>query len=401
MKKVKDSITNIADTISLAIVAKKYFKKDKSWLYHKLNEDEVNGRIYKFNDKEIDILIKSLSDISSQISISIQQLEEFRRTRKKEKGAFFTEVNPFIYPLFQKWMRLIPITTTFVEPYAGNNNIPLLLSNAGFSVKWKCFDICPPLENNMPQHKVVKRDCINKFPKGYKVAVTNPPYLEKSSASRQNLSFPQSMYNNLYKICLNEMLNNCSYVAAIIPASFISSGLFHNRIYGITYFDVAISSQTSYPVCLALFIPKNESGDFPIYTGDSYIGTYCTLKKFDIREKGGMLKRHWKFNVPNGEIGICCIDNSIYPSIYFCKGEELSADKIKISSRHYTRVSGLPTHVKIDTFINKCNQILYQYRNDTKDIFLTPFRGLRKDGMLRRRIDFNTIRCIMDEALDI
>lgn len=398
MKKVKDSISNIADIVSLAVLAKKYFKRDKSWFYHKLNEDEVNGRIYKFNEREIDVLINSLSDISNQISISIKQLEELRRTKTKEKGAFFTEANPFIYPLFQEWMCLTP-TKTFVEPFAGSNNIPLLISQAGYSVKWKCFDICPALENNMPQHKIVKRNCINKFPKGYKVAVTNPPYLEKSSASRQNLSFPQSKYNNLYKICLNEMLNNCSYVAAIIPASFVSLGLFHDRIYGIIYFDAAVSSQTSYPVCLALFVPQNENRDFPIYTGNTFIGTYHTLKKYDIGENSNIFKNLWKFNVPYGEIGVCCIDSSKTASICFCKGDTLAADNIKISSRNYTRISGLPTHIAIDTFINNCNQILYKYRNDTKDIFLTPFRGLRKDGMLRRRIDFNTIRCIMDEAL--
>ena len=43
--------------------------------------------------------------------------------------------------------------------------------------------------------------------------------------------------------------------------------------------------------------------------------------------------------------------------------------------------------------------ILEQYRDSTKDIFLNSFKGLRSDGMYRKRIPFKVIRSILTYAL--
>ena len=47
------------------------------------------------------------------------------------------------------------------------------------------------------------------------------------------------------------------------------------------------------------------------------------------------------------------------------------------------------------------NIILNEYRDKTHDIFLTSFKGLRKDGVYRRRIDFRTVKCIMNKAIKL
>lgn len=396
MKKVKESVENITDLISLSILSRKYFDKERSWFYHKLNEDIVNGQKYEFTDNEIETLICSLINITDEIQCSINNLKQIKSSSIKQKGKFFTENNPFVHPFFQEWMKEIP-TSVFLEPFAGSNNIPMLMSEAGFTPKWKCYDIAPPRENNKPQYKVVKRNCLTNFPANYKVVITNPPYLAKSSATRQKLSYPHTQYDDLYKMCVDRMLNNSDYIAAIVPESFITSNLFHNRIYGIISLNIKISSKTNCPVCLALFYPDNLSGDFTIYIGDEKVGTYNELKKYDLSRYEN--ESSWCFNVSNGSIGVKCVDNGIENSICFCLGDSITSSCIKQSSRAYTRISGLPVGANLEGFIDRCNQILNQYRDDTRDIFLTSFKGFRKDGKYRRRIDFSTIRQIMNKAL--
>ena len=56
--------------------------------------------------------------------------------------------------------------------------------------------------------------------------------------------------------------------------------------------------------------------------------------------------------------------------------------------------------VNLNDFIDECNRKIMQYRNATSDVFLTSFKGLRKDGRYRRRLDFNTAKNIMSSVLE-
>ena len=134
--------------------------------------------------------------------------------------------------------------------------------------KWACFDISPAEENSVPEIDVIKRDTIADFPKDYKIAITNPPYLAKNSATRRGLVYSGEPYDDLYKKSLEVMLNNCDYVAAIIPESFITSKLFHNRLHIVISLACKMFDDTDCPVCLALFNPANETSndDFVIYS---------------------------------------------------------------------------------------------------------------------------------------
>ena len=301
---------------------------------------------------------------------------------------------------FYKWLEDIKITSKdrIIEPFAGSNNIPAMIEEGDIITEneWSCFDI-EPGDNAFPKYKIIQRDTIKNYPTGFKVAITNPPYLSKNSATRRGLAFPKTKYDDLYKLCLEVMLKHTPYVAAIIPETFLTAGLFHERIHSVISLTCKMFSDTDCPVCLALFVPENEAPDsFNIYRMNELLGTFKELSSGDIKDSLGIA---WKFNDPNGEIGIWCIDNTKCNSIVFGEGGKIKSSLIKNTSRSLTRVGGLPDAVDKEKFINKCNEILNKYRLETKDVFMASFKGLRVDGLYRRRLDFATARRIMNHAL--
>ena len=133
---------------------------------------------------------------------------------------------------------------------------------------------------------------------------------------------------------------------------------------------------------------------------DEYIGEYKKIVKKLNNYLSDEEKTMWKFNDVNGNIGIKCVDDTKKPTIYFLEGVKIEKSKIKVSSRALTRVSGLPKNIKREKFIDKCNNLITEYRKNTKDVFLTSFKGLRADNSYRRRLDFKTARQIMNKALE-
>lgn len=300
--------------------------------------------------------------------------------KKRQQGQYFTVINPFSNKVFQEWLDKIPSNKkeVILEPFAGSGNILKMLPNC----KFEAFDIEPksPL--------VKKQDTILNFPSGFSVAITNPPYFSKHLAKERGMEFKYTEYSNLYKACLEIMLKNLEYVAAIIPEGFVKEKLFQNRLYSIITLPYKMFEDTACPVCLALFVP--ESKDFTFYSGENFIGYYSDLlKKIPIKQNS--IK--WKFNDPNGEIGIRCLDNDKRATAAFVKGSEIK--KVKNNSRHLTRVSGLPSNVNVIEFIDKCNETLNKFRKETGDVFLSPFKELRKDGLYRRRLDYHNAKIIM------
>lgn len=318
---------------------------------------------------------------------------------KRELGQYFTIENPFSHPLFREWMALSGYENVDVllEPFAGANNILKLMAESGYHCKWKCYDIDPPKENVYPEYPVEYRDTIENFPEGYSICVTNCPYLGKSSARRRKIYYPWEE-DDMYKVCLNRMLDNCKYVAAIIPESFVTANIHKDRLWGVISLTCKMFSDTDCPVCLALFTPEG-SNDTKIYSNDIYLGTLEDLSVIDLT---GDTKYHeWKFNDKNGSIGVKTVDNQKTDDCRFFNGELIDPNEIKVSSRAFTRISGLPDTVDRSQFFTICNNILYDYRKKTKDVLMTSFKGLRSDGKYRRRLDFKTVRCIMNRALRI
>lgn len=332
---------------------------------------------------------------------------EYDENYKKLNGQFFTITNPFVSNAFYMWFESIPDDKKhhILEPFAGSNNIVKMINDLKITnAIWHCYDIQPSEYNAVFDVKVETKDSIEKFPiiNNCFIAITNPPYLAKNSATRSGLPYKYNEYDDLYKKCLEVMLENCDYVAAIIPESFITSNLFHNRLKTVISLTCKMFDDTECPVCLALFSPENEIdkiNGFEIFRQGEItrIGTYNELQKYIVRSDYN--KKNWIFNDPNGEVGILCCDNNKTASIKFVYGNTIQSSSIKNTSRAKTRVSGLPNGIDINAFIKKCNDKLNEYRFRTKDVFLTSFKGLRDDNMYRRRLDFDTARNIMSYVL--
>lgn len=302
--------------------------------------------------------------------------------KKRQHGRYYTEGNPFILRPFVDWAESIDLRQARVlEPFAGANNIIRALQVSGYAKKFNSFDIEPA------NKEVEYMDTINNFPKGFDVCITNPPWLAKNSAHRRGLDFPNTDYDDLYKHSLNLCLENCSYVGALIPATFLRSGLFTNRLDSVIFLhDKSMFNDTENPVCLALF--KEQTTDVKIFFDNEHVGNLSNLNKFLPTTKEADKKLI--FNDPNGELGFIAFDNTREPSIRFCSGYELRNYKVGFSSRMITRIGGNFGNVeKVSDYLNKK---LSEFRLSTKDVFLTPFKGLRKDGMYRRRMDYGLAR---------
>ena len=307
---------------------------------------------------------------------------------KRELGQYFTTYNPFQNSGFLNWAYECDLSkTTILEPFAGSNNLINMLQDMGLCTDFKSFDI-------EPKNKFVKRrDTLKNFPKGFKVCITNPPYLAQNSARRRNIEFPDIIYDDLYKYSLEKCLENCDYVGAIIPASFFNANIFRERLSHYILLNSKMFNDTEHPVCLALF--KKYSEDVDLYNDNKYLGKLSDLKK---KLPKSNINMNIRFNVPNGNLGLIAIDNTIEPSIKFVNGEEISPDRIRVSSRSITRIM-IPRKYKVNSVIEKLNNNLNIFRKETYDLFLTPFKGLRKDNYYRRRLDYKLAKKLIEETL--
>lgn len=385
--KISETLEDISDYISLSKVSKVYFNKDRSWFHHKLHGDVVNGVKYEFTIEECEILSNALIDIACKLNNSSHNIKGLINAKKRQQGTYYTNFNIFNHSAFISWLSIAK-PKIILEPFAGACNIPQLIKG---DFKWNCYDIAP----QQNKYKITKRDTITNFPKGYKVCVTNPPFLAKNSASRKGLYYPNTDYNDIYKHCIELMLTNCKYVATILPETFLQADVFHDRLTCVISIADKVFSDTECPICLALFVPKRQT-DFDVWVGDKHVGKYNILKQSNLDEYNNLYNK-WVFNEKNGSVGVICIDGK-NTKISFVEGNKIDT-KIIHSSRATTRISGLPKNIDLKTFIVKCNEELNQYRVATHDIFLTSFKSLHNDGTYRRRIKFKTIRCIINKVL--
>lgn len=329
-------------------------------------------------------------------------LEEKQLTLKRLHGQFFTTTNPFNVDPFHKWLKGINGFSDLVllEPFAGANNIVGMIRDLGYGNAWACFDIDPAdADENATDIPVQKRDTLKHFPCDFDVVITNPPYLAKNSATRRGLEFPSTEYDDIYKFALSVMLKNSPYVAAIIPESFLTQSLFHDRLSSVISLTCKMFEDTEVPVCLALFVPsesKKYSKDFAVYAENRFLGTYSTLQAQLEKFEGVGLDM--RFNDPSGCIGLYAVDGQKGPSIRFVLGQEIDPSLVKPTSRSVTRIGvGLEAEA-IRQVVVCANALLAERREATKDTLMTAFKGLRQDGRYRRRLDFAQARELLNLA---
>lgn len=317
-------------------------------------------------------------------------LNKYSDNPKRNHGQYFTRANPFDHEAFKQWAQEAGLThTTLLEPFAGSNNLINMLQGLGLCRKFKSFDIEPK------NPRVIHQDTLRNFPKGFHACVTNPPYLAKNSAKRRRLFYPDTLYDDLYKFALDQCLKYCSYVAAIIPASFLNACLFRHRLSCYILLNHKMFIDTDHPVCLALFKPALHPQNRPIklYENAAYLGLLNDIEKKLPQKKS---KISLKFNDKMGALGLIAVDNTLEPSIQFCNGNLIPPDKIQHSSRSITRIS-LNANVSSKK-IKTLNRILMKLREETFDLFLTPFKGLRKDNKYRRRLDYALASMIIHQV---
>lgn len=333
---------------------------------------------------------------------------------KRILGQYYTVKNPFNHTLIKNWVDQIPDLETkeFAEPFAGGNNLIQLFSEVFPQVKnsqWSAYDIHPEAvsSNKVPEVQLIKQDTIL-HPVVSDVIVTNPPYIAKNSASKNKFDIDFKTYQNLYEVAVEAMLSNADYVLAIIPESFITRGLFKERLYGFISVTDNLFDDTGIPVGIAVWV-KEPTSDIEIYSGNHYLGKLGELKKkVQLFNKDTYVSSNIKviFNDPNGILGVQAIDNTKTASLAFVKGETIKPEKIKHTSRHITRVTVvdkitnevLVTEENLVRVIEQANSVLVQYREETDDVFLTSTKGVRADGKYRRRLDFKTISLLLQSV---
>lgn len=314
---------------------------------------------------------------------------------KRLLGQFFTITNPFDCDIFHKWKALalgaMPREESILEPFAGANNIVRLARDAGIRRDWTSYDICPATDG------VIQRDTLADFPSGHTVAITNPPYLAKNSATRRGMGFPDTPHEDLYQYSLERMLGACRYVAAIIPASFLTQRIMQDRLFAVSVLTCKMFEDTEVPVCLALFAP-DTSADFPVFRENELLGRFHELEG-KLPEPRAVIP--WTFNDASGEIGLRAIDGTKTASIEFVPGADIPPESVLGTSRSITRIKfpGSARAGKIAGIIARANAVLKSYRGQTHDVLMTPFKGLRADGNFRRRLDFAMARRILNVAL--
>jgi hypothetical protein len=324
--------------------------------------------------------------------------------KQKILGQFFTKKNIFKNKVFQNWFSNIDddIKKTILEPFAGKNGLIDMLDELNLISSYQSFDIEPQHDN------VQKNDSIISFPEGFGVCITNPPFLAKNVASRKNIPVLIEPFSDLYEKCLDLCLKNCEYVAAIVPESFIVSPFFKTRLYAVISLTAkSLFQHTEHPVCLALFNPDKTS-DYLVFQDEKFLGNYNEK----LKEIHDWLKEENNnriiFHDKEGQLGLFNIDaTNIERIIHFSLGELIEPKDVGYHARLRTRIkilapNELPlTKTQTKSFIKTCNKVLKEYREKTNDIFLTSFKGLRTDGIYRRRLDYSTARLIVSKAYSI
>lgn len=306
---------------------------------------------------------------------------------KRTNGVYYTIGNPFQLKPFIDWAKKINLVNSeILEPFAGANHIIKILKEANMCNSFKSYDINPQDPN------VEKKDTMKDFPKGFKTCITNPPWLTSYSAKRHGVKYPDIKYDNIYKFCLERALTNCENVGFIIPGTYLRTKLFNTRLDTIIFINNKLFMDTDNPVCLALFV-KDRVKKTKVYHDDEFIGTLQDLESLlPPRIKNNEGKRI-VFNSDQGKLGLVCIDNTKGPTIRFCRSEEIKR-KMKISDRLLTKID--TDLADLDSSIKILNKELNRIRVQTKDVFFAPFKGLRKDGEYRRRLDYEFVRNLIN-----
>lgn len=321
--------------------------------------------------------------------------------KKKSLGQYFTEGACWLQPQIVDFITDSKCHIAY-DPFAGSGCLFAPVTNTIAAIKETAgLDIDP--SQGWPVN-----DSLLKIPtKSGAIIITNPPYISNYSASRKRLGdglkkyFDMTQYDDVYLLALDRMLEAQRNVVAIIPETFINSPFKKkDLLHSITILEENPFLDTDTPVVVVCFDSKHKDyGQVKIFKGSEYT---CTLKDVEDCRLVPDNSVRMKFNDLTGWLGVRCVDSTNPNDMLrfdFKANIDYDWEKgIKVSSRLLTLVSIDIPRNKRQAFIDSCNAILKEVRDKSHDIMLSPFKGNMKNGVRRRRLDFQTCRAIIEQA---
>lgn len=317
---------------------------------------------------------------------------------KKKLGQYFTTKNTWLKSQIKDFIQNSGCTIAY-DPYAGNGDLIKISHEYGIdnyvgldidtSLSWEINDSL----KNIPHIKNA-------------IIITNPPYLTIYSAVRKHIEKGLEDYfkkhTDLYQLAIEKILEAQDYAVAIVPETYINStyiNKYKERLHSITILLNNPFNDTENPVCVVCFDNNNnKTRKTLIFIEEKQVNTLENLNKQRLIPKNNL---KIEFNVPTGKLAIRAVDlTTTNHKIEFMNVNKLqyNLQNIKNSSRLITVVD-VEKISNIDTLADKCNKILYDFREKTNSLILSPFKGNAKDGTRRRRLDYRTARAIIEKAI--
>lgn len=319
--------------------------------------------------------------------------------KKQSLGQFFTKNDFWLKSHVLEFINSTGATIAF-DPFAGDGDLLSVAKKIGFK-KIKGLDIDRGL--NWEQNDSLLS--IQKISNS--ITITNPPYLTNYSAKRKGIYdnvkkyFDICDYDDIYQLAIERCLVN-DYGVMIIPETFINSGFPKNRLVSMTIIEDQLFNDTENPICVICFNNKNKQNDqIKIYKNDELLGD---LDYFEKMRRVPHKNIYIKFNEPRGQIALRAVDTTNpQKPISFMKPEEIDydLDDIKHSSRLITVIEVRAGKDAINKIIEYSNSLLFDFRKKTNDVLLSPFKGNKKNGERRRRLDYMTARAFLEDAYEL
>ena len=322
--------------------------------------------------------------------------------KKQNLGQYNTKSSVWLRPHIIEFI-MDAGATTIVDPYAGNGDIFTALHLHDCHAHYVGYDIDPEL--NWPIN-----DGLKDIPEhDNAIVVTNPPYLAKNSANRNNFPgysyFNDNDYEDLYQLAIHRVLARYKKAVFIIPETYYLNGIFTSYLHSHTIIEENPFEDTDCPVCVAAFSATNDfraiaGNNYKIYKNDDYLFNRFELEDI-LWDFNSSRCADLTFNDPSGNLGLRGVDGvDKHDRIRFCHPKDLKYDinNIKESSRAITIINVGGVEVT-DVFIARLNFLLRSLRHLTHDVVLSPFKNNNKLGQRRRRLDFKWARKIIEKTI--
>jgi len=322
--------------------------------------------------------------------------------KKQNLGQYNTKNSVWLRPHIIEFI-MDAGATTIVDPYAGNGDIFTALHLHDCHAHYVGYDIDPEL--NWPIN-----DGLRDIPEhDNAIVVTNPPYLAKNSANRNNFPaykyFNDNDYEDLYQLAIHRVLARYKKAVFIIPETYFQNGIFTSYLHSHTIIEENPFTDTDCPVCVACFHATNDfraiaGNNYKIYKNDDYLFNRFELEDilwdFNSNTHIGIT-----FNDQYGNLGLRGVDGvDQFDRIKFCKPEDLNYDLSTVGNTSRA-ITVLDVDYPIDDyFIKIANVYLENLRDKTEDVILSPFKNNNKLGQRRRRLDFKWARKIIEKTME-